>query len=386
MSESQDYYSVLGVSKTASADELKKAYRKLALKYHPDRNPDDKEAEEKFKEVNNAYQVLGDPEKRQRYDAMGHDAYTHGGAGGAGGPGMDPMDIFSQFFGGGAGGGGFDFGDLFGMGGGSRRRNGPVRGDDLLYELAIDFEDSVFGADRTITIPRTVKCEHCHGEGCEPGTTKKTCPDCHGSGQVTHSRGFFSMSQPCGRCRGQGGIIEKPCKECRGAGVVKKTSTLDVHIPAGIDTGNRLRLSGQGATGIRGGENGDLYVAIVVKPSDIFERVNVNDLLCDVPVPFAIAALGGTLTVPTITGPEELKIPAGVQSGTKFRIKGKGMPNARGGARGDAYIRIQVEIPTSLTSEQTKKLKEFAALASNSSQYPKQTAFNKKSQRWTKTK
>ena len=381
MSESQDFYSVLGVSKNATADELKKAYRKLALKYHPDRNPDDKEAEEKFKEVNNAYQVLGDPEKRQRYDAMGHDAFTRGGAGGAGGPGMDPMDIFSQMFGGAAGAEGFDLGDLFGFGGGRRRQNGPRRGDDLLYEMAIDFEDAVFGADKTIAIPRAEKCDHCHGEGCEPGTSRTTCPDCHGTGQITQSRGFFSMSQPCGRCRGQGVILEKPCRDCHGSGTVRKTSKLDVHVPAGIDTGNRLRLAGQGAAGVQGGANGDLFVAINVKPSDIFERVN-NDLYCNVPVPFITAVLGGTITVPTITGPEDLKIPAGVQNGTRFRMKGKGMPNARGGARGDAYVCVQVEIPSSLTSEQSKKMKEFAELASNSSQYPHQTSFQKKSQRW----
>ncbi len=385
MSESQDYYSVLGVSKSATADELKKAYRTLAMKYHPDRNPDDKEAEEKFKEVNNAYQVLSDPEKRQRYDALGHDAFTHGGAGGAGGPGMDPMDIFAQMFGGAGGGEGFDLGDLFGFGGGRRRRNsnGPVPGDDLLYELTIDFEDAVFGADKTIQIPRTEKCTHCNGEGCEPGTSKKTCPTCKGTGQITQSRGFFSMSQPCSHCHGQGVIIEKPCKECNGAGAVRKTSHLDVHVPAGIDTGNRLRLAGQGAAGLRGGANGDLYVSISVRPSDVFERQN-NDLYCIVPIPFTTAVLGGTLTVPTITGPEEIKIPAGVQSGTKFRVKGKGMPNARGGNRGDEYIVIQVEIPTSLSSEQTKKMKEFAAVSSSSSQYPKQAAFQKKSARWTR--
>lgn len=381
MSDEKDYYSVLGVSKSATADELKKAYRTLAMKYHPDRNPGDKEAEEKFKEVNNAYQVLGDAEKRQQYDALGHDAFTHGGAGAAGGPGMDPMDIFSQMFGGAAGGGGFDFSDLFG--GGSKRRNGPQRGDDLLYELTIDFEDAVFGADKTISVPRTETCDHCKGDGCEPGTSKKTCPDCKGTGQVRYSRGFFSMSQPCNRCHGQGVIMDSPCKQCGGVGSVRKTSKLEVHIPAGIDSGNRLRLAGQGAAGVRGGATGDLYVSIDVRESAVFDR-DGTDLTCDVPIPFVTAVLGGSVSVPTITGPETLKIPAGVQNGTRFRMKGKGMPNARGGARGDEYVRIFVEIPTSLTSEQTKKLKEFAEIAPKASQYPAQAAFLKKAQRWMK--
>ncbi len=382
MAQSNDYYSILGVAKTATADELKKAYRTLALKYHPDRNPGDKEAEEKFKEVNNAYQVLSDPEKRQRYDALGHEAYVHGGSAGMGGdPGVNPMDIFNQFFGG-VHGGDFDLGDLFGFGGRRSDPNGPVRGDDLLYPLTIDFEDSVLGADRQIRVPRTEKCGHCNGEGCEPGTSKKTCPDCKGTGHITRSQGFFSMSQPCGRCRERGVIIEKPCKECGGSGTVRNTSTLDVHIPAGIATGNRLRLAGQGAAGVRGGSNGDLYVAVTVRPSDVFERIN-NDLYCDVPIPFSMAVLGGRLTVPTVTGPEDIKIPAGVQHGTKFRIKGKGMPNAAGGARGDEYIRVKIEIPTTLTSEQAAKMKEFVELKGTSSQYPQQASFAKRTKKWT---
>lgn len=248
--------------------------------------------------------------------------------------------------------------------------------------MTIDFEDSVLGADRQIRVPRTEKCGHCNGEGCEPGTSKKTCPDCKGTGHITRSQGFFSMSQPCGRCRGRGVIIEKPCKECGGSGTVRNTSTLDVHIPAGIATGNRLRLAGQGAAGVRGGSNGDLYVAVTVRPSDVFERIN-NDLYCDVPIPFSMAVLGGRLTVPTVTGPEDIKIPAGVQHGTKFRIKGKGMPNAAGGARGDEYIRVKIEIPTTLTSEQAAKMKEFVELKGTSSQYPQQASFAKRTKKWT---
>ncbi|MBP5300435.1 MAG: DnaJ domain-containing protein, partial [Victivallales bacterium] len=242
MSESQDYYSILGVSRDVTPDQLKKAYRTLALKYHPDRNPDDKEAEEKFKDVNNAYQVLSDPQKRARYDQLGHEAFVHGG--GFGGATVDPMDIFSQFFGGGFG--GIDLGDLFG--GGSRRRspNAPTRGDDLLYQLDIEFEDAVFGVAKTITIPHTEQCTHCHGKGAEPGSDKRTCPACHGSGQQTRRQSFFMMSQPCPTCRGTGFVIDKPCKECRGQGMVEKRKKIEVRIPAGIDTGARLRVSGEG--------------------------------------------------------------------------------------------------------------------------------------------
>lgn len=385
MSE-QDFYSILGVSKTATADELKKAYRTLAMKYHPDRNPGDKDAEEKFKEVNNAYQTLSDPEKRQRYDALGHDAYVHGGASGAGAGGMDATDFFNQFFGGGAGGfSDFNLEDLFGFGGGSRsrKRRGPQKGDDLLYHLTIDFEDSVFGAEKTIRIPRMEKCEHCQGQGCEPGSSKTTCPDCHGTGQVTRSSGFFSMSQPCRRCGGTGIIMDKPCRDCHGAGAVQKTSTLTVRIPAGIDTGSRLRMAGEGAAGPQGGPNGDLYVEIEVRESDVFQR-DGNDLYCDVPVPFYLACMGGTITVPTVTGPEEVNLPAGVQDGALMRLRGKGMPNARGGARGNQFARIRVEVPTSLSSAQKKALKDFAQLPQEDSQYPRQTSFRKRAGKWLK--
>ncbi|MGN0867405.1 MAG: molecular chaperone DnaJ [Oligosphaeraceae bacterium] len=386
MSDSKDFYTVLGVSQSASADELKKAYRQLAMKYHPDRNPGDKEAEEKFKEVNNAYQVLSDPEKRQRYDAMGHDAYVRGGAGGAGGPGgpgMDPMDIFSQFFGGRGGGVEFDLGDLFGFGGGHSRsrNNGPRKGKDLLYTLSLDFEETVFGGKKTIKVPHQVHCSRCHGQGGEPGSKTMVCPECRGTGQVVQASGFFSVTNPCRRCRGTGKIIDKPCQQCHGAGEMEKVDELTITIPAGINSGEQLRLGGQGDAGPMGGPSGDLYVQMDVKPSDIFEHRG-NDLFCEVPVPVTIAILGGPVRVPTITGMEELEIPAGIQSGTTLRIRKKGMPSPRGTGRGDEYVRIRVEVPRGLSSEQKKKLQEFAKLSFDSSQYPEGAAFQRKAKKW----
>ena len=382
MAGERDFYEVLGVSRTASADELKKAYRTLAMKYHPDRNPGDKDAEEKFKEVNNAYQVLSDPEQRAKYDRMGHEMFTHGGGGGGGG--MDPMDIFAQFFGGrSAGGFGFDLGDLFG---GGRRRdpNAPSRGDDLLFEMEIDFEEAVFGADKSINVPRVATCSHCSGSGAEPGSSKRPCPVCHGSGQQTMRQGFFSMVQPCSKCRGTGVVIDKPCGSCHGSGSVRKTEKLEVHIPAGVDTGARLRLSGKGNAGHNGGPAGDLYISLSVRPHKLFARQG-NDLFCEVPIPFTTAALGGTVSVPTVTGPEEMKVPAGTQPGTQFRMRGKGVPSARGTGRGDEYVKIQVEVPVNLTSEQTQKLKEFETLCEGkNSQHPRIRSFLEKALKWLK--
>ena len=386
MSDSKDFYTVLGVSRGASADELKKAYRKLAMQYHPDRNPGDKEAEEKFKEVNNAYQVLSDPEKRQRYDAMGHEAYTRGGAAGPGGPGgVDPNDFFSQFFGGRGGGVDFDLGDIFeGFGGGGRgrsARNAPQRGKDLLYTLSLEFEETVFGGNKTIKVPHRVQCPHCHGQGGEPGSKVQTCPDCHGRGQVNQSAGFFSVSTPCRRCHGTGKIMEKPCHQCRGVGVMEKVDELTINIPAGINSGERLRLNGEGDAGILGGPSGDLYVEMEVKPSDVFERRG-NDLFCEVPIPITTAILGGPVQVPTITGMEQLDIPAGTQTGTTLRVRRKGMPSPRGTGRGDEYVRIRVEVPRSLSSDQKKKLREFASLSFDASQYPEGAAFQKRAKKW----
>ncbi len=381
MSDSQDYYSILGVSRDATPEQLKKAYRTLALKYHPDRNPDDKEAEEKFKDVNNAYQVLSDPQKRARYDQLGHEAYTRGGS--AGGPTMDPSDFFSQVFGGMGGFGGFDLGDLFG--GGRRSRNAPSRGEDLLYSLDIDFEDAVFGVTKTITIPHIEQCSRCHGKGAEPGSDKRTCPTCHGSGQQTISQGFFSMSQPCRACRGTGFIIDKPCHDCHGQGNVEKRKKIEVRIPAGIDTGARLRVSGEGNAGVNGGPAGDLYVGITVRAHNIFTRDGAN-VFCDVPISFTTAALGGSVTVPTVAGPEEIKIPAGTQSGTRFRLRDKGMPNIRGGSRGDEYVRVLVQVPTNLSSDQKRLLQEFAEKSDERKQNPGIKEFVDKAMRWLKGK
>ena len=357
----QDYYQTLGVSRSATAEELKKAYRKLAIKYHPDKNPGDKAAEEKFKEVSLAYEVLSDPEKRRQYDQLGPEAYTSHGTAGGGGGGADfrhAQDIFSQFFG-----GGVSFEDLFGGGGGGGRRrayNGPVDGDDLRYDLEIDFEDAMYGADKKITMPRLVDCPDCSGSGCESGSGKKVCPKCGGTGQQTVSQGFFSMSQPCSRCRGTGQIIEKPCRKCGGAGRIEVEKSFQLHIQPGVDTGSRLRVPGKGGAGLRGGKPGDLYVVIHVRANDIFTR-NEEDLLCEIPVPYETCVLGGVVEVPTISGKAKMRVPAGTQSGTILRLKGKGVPSLRGGARGDLHIRVLVESPTGLSAEQQELLRKFAA-------------------------
>ena len=348
-----DYYETLGVSKSASADEIKKAYRKLAIKYHPDKNPGDKEAEEKFKEVSAAYETLSNPDKRAQYDQFGHDAYTRSG-GGANAGGFNAQDIFSQFFGGGGFGG---FEDLFG---GGRRQdpNAPQQGEDLRYALEIDFEDAMYGVDKKINVSRYENCEECHGSGCAPGTGKKKCTRCGGSGSLNISQGFFSVRQPCPSCSGTGQIIEKPCPKCHGQSRVKNTAPLQFHIPAGVDTNSQIRISGKGNAGLRGGPAGDLYVIIRVRQSNVFEREE-NDLLCEVPIPFAVAAAGGEVEVPTISGKTKIRVPAGTQSDTVLRLKGKGAPSLRGGGRGDLHIRIIVETPSNLSAEQLELLKKF---------------------------
>lgn len=360
-----DYYDILGVSRSATQDEVKKAYRKLAMQYHPDRNPGNKEAEEKFKEVNAAYEVLGDASKRERYDQLGHAAYTQGGRGGAG-AGFDPMDIFSSVFGGGGGGFSFNFSDLFG-GGRGQRRNGPQPGEDLLYEMQLEFLEAITGVDKEISFPRTEPCKTCNGTGAKPGTSKKQCTHCHGTGQETISQGFFQMSQPCHYCRGAGEIIEEKCPDCKGNGSIRKQIKKQIQVPAGIDEGKRLRLQGEGNAGRNGGPAGNLYVEIHVRPHEFFIR-DVNDIYCEVPITFCDAALGGTVSVPTVYGSEELKIPAGLQSGQKLRMKGKGAPvlGSRG-ANGDQYVIVKVETPVDLNSEQKKKLEEFRELIKNSS-------------------
>lgn len=372
-----DYYQILGVNKTASADELKKAYRKLALKYHPDKNPGDKAAEEKFKEVSQAYEVLSDPQKRSQYDQFGHEAYTSSGAGrpgggGGGGSYQDPFDLFSQMFGGGGGGG---FEEFFG-GGRRRNPNGPQDGADLRYDLEIDFEDAVYGTDTKLTIPRLTTCDNCSGSGAEPGSGKSRCVRCGGSGQITASNGFFSVRQPCPACGGRGEVIEKPCRKCRGEGRVRVEKTLQLHIPPGVDTGSRLRVSGEGESGVRGGAPGDLYVFIHVRPHAVFVREG-NDLLCEMPIPYQVAVAGGVVEVPTISGPAKMKVPEGTQSGTRLRLKGKGVPALRGGARGDLHIRVYVEVPSGLNAEQKALLEKFEQ-ALKPGNYPQRAAFERK--------
>ncbi|MBO5668499.1 MAG: molecular chaperone DnaJ [Lentisphaeria bacterium] len=350
-----DYYETLGIAKNASADEIKKAYRKLAVKYHPDKNPGNKEAEEKFKEVSAAYETLSNPDKRRRYDQFGHDAYTRSG-GGANAGGFNAQDIFSQFFGGGGFGG---FEDLFG-GGRHADPNAPQRGEDLRYALDIDFEDAMYGVDKKINVSRYEQCDSCSGSGCAPGSSKKSCSRCGGSGVLNLSQGFFSVRQPCPNCSGTGQVIEKPCPKCHGQTRVKVTAPLQIHIPAGMDNGSQLRVPGKGNAGVRGGANGDVYIITRVRPSEVFEREG-NDLLCEVPIPFAVAAAGGEVDVPTISGKAKIRVPAGTQSDTVLRLKGKGAPSVRGNGRGDLHIRLIVETPAGLSAAQLEMLEKFNA-------------------------
>ena len=347
----RDYYEVLGVAKGVDKKELKKAYRKVAMKYHPDRNPDDADAEEKFKEASEAYEILSDEQKRAAYDQYGH-------------AGVDPSQGGGGF-GGGAGGFSDIFGDVFGdiFGGGGRsggRRGGPQRGSDLRYSMSLTLEEAVKGCEKKITIPTLTSCETCDGSGAKPGTSPKTCTTCGGQGQVRMQQGFFSVQQTCPACRGQGQIIEDPCNTCNGRGVKEETKTLSVKVPAGVDTGDRIRLSGEGEAGAMGGPAGDLYVQMDVKEHEIFHRDGHN-LYCDVPISIVDAALGGELEVPTLDGRVKLKIPAETQSGRMFRLRGKGVTPIRSSSPGDLLCRVQVETPVKLTEHQKKLLKEFQA-------------------------
>ncbi|NGO39621.1 molecular chaperone DnaJ [Limisphaera ngatamarikiensis] len=360
----RDYYEVLGVDRNASVEEIKKAYRKLALQYHPDRNPGDKTAEEKFKEIAEAYEVLSDPQKRAAYDQMGHAAFdpraraAGAGAGWSGGF-HDPFEIFREVFGA-AGGSIFD--EFFG-GGGRSDPLAPERGDDLRYDLELDFEEAVHGCEKEITITKPERCEACRGLGREPGSRTRTCDTCRGRGQVFTSRGIFSIAQTCPHCQGAGVVVERPCRACRGTGRRERTSRIKLRIPPGVDTGARLRSAGNGEAGWRGGPPGDLYVVVHVRPHEIFHR-DGDDLLCEVPISFVQAALGGEIEVPTLNGKATIKIPPGTQSGTVFRLKGKGVPSVQGLGRGDLHVRVVVEVPTKLTAAQRAKLEEFAALCS----------------------
>ncbi|MEY2625065.1 MAG: molecular chaperone DnaJ [Gammaproteobacteria bacterium] len=344
----RDYYKVLDVPRNASEADIKKAYRRLAMKYHPDRNPGDKEAEESFKEAKEAYEVLTDEQKRAIYDQHGHDgidaARQGGGAGGFGG--ADFGDIFGEVF-----------GDIFG---GARRggRSQVFRGADLRYELELELPQAVFGYTTEIEIPRLMECETCHGSGAAKGHTPTTCDQCQGSGQMRISQGFFQLQQPCNRCRGTGRIIRNPCDTCLGQGRVRRTRKLSVKVPAGVATGDRIRLGGEGEAGRNGGPAGDLYIEMNVKPHSIFEREG-DDLSCEVPVSFATAVLGGSVKVPTLEGDVSLKIPAETQSGRVFRLRDKGVKPVRGGDRGDLFCRVVVETPVNLSNDQRELLKKF---------------------------
>lgn len=351
----RDYYDVLGVAKTASEAELKSAYRKLALKHHPDRNPGDKAAEDAFKEAAEAYGVLADAEKRAAYDRFGH-AGVRGGA--QGGPGFDPS-VFTEF--GDLGdilGSMFGFGDMFG---GGRRRGGPQRGADLRYDLEISFEEAATGAETAIQIPRQESCETCAGSGAAPGTTAVTCQQCRGQGQVRFQQGFFTVARTCPACRGVGKTIQKPCGSCQGAGRITKERKITVKIPAGIATGQQLRLQNEGEAGSAGGPAGHLYVVVHVQEHEFFRRDGVN-LFCEIPVNFTTLALGGEILVPTLDGQETVKVPEGTQTGTTLRVKGKGMPEIGSKTRGDLFATVQVQTPKKLNKEQRHLLEQLAKL------------------------
>lgn len=351
----RDYYAVLGVGRDAADQEIKSAYRRLALKYHPDRNPGDKAAEEAFKECAEAYAVLADADKRARYDRFGHAAVS-GAAGGA--AGFDPT-IFAEFddiFG--------SIGDIFGFGGmfgGGRRRGGPQRGADLRYDLDITFEHSATGTETTIQIPRHETCETCTGSGAASGSSPTACPQCRGTGQLRYQQGFFTVARTCGQCRGNGKIITKPCQTCHGQGVVEHLRKLTVKIPAGVATGQRLRLTGEGEAGAQGGPPGDLYVVMNVQEHPFFHR-DGNDLSCEIPVNFTTLALGGEIRVPSVKDASEtLKVPDGTQTGTVFRLRGKGMPDVGGRGRGDLLVTVQAITPKKLTRDQRKLLEQLAS-------------------------
>ncbi len=349
----RDYYEVLAVTRTATDQEIKSAYRKLALKYHPDRNPGDKQAEERFKEAAEAYAVLADAQKRAAYDRYGH----AGVGAGAGAGGFDPT-IFADFndiFG--------NLGDIFGFGdvfGGARRRGGAQRGSDLRYDLEISFEESARGSETTIQIPREESCETCHGTGAAPGSAPEACPQCKGRGQLRFQQGFLTIARPCHVCHGTGRLISQPCKTCRGAGRVSNDRRITVKIPAGIATGQRLRLYGEGEHGTAGGPPGDLYVVVHVQDHPFFHREG-DDLYCEAPVNFPTLALGGEIEVPTLDDPHTLTIPAGSQSGARFKLRGKGMPSVSGRGKGDLYVLVRAAVPKKLTKEQKKLLEQLGS-------------------------
>ncbi|ARN73285.1 molecular chaperone DnaJ [Oceanicoccus sagamiensis] len=345
----RDYYEILGVDRDSSEKDIKKAYRRVAMKFHPDRNPDDKEAEEKFKEASEAYEVLSDAQKRSAYDQYGHDAVSgNAGAGGFGGAGAGNFsDIFGDVF-----------GDMFGGGGGGGRSRGPARGSDLRYNLDIDLEEAVKGTEVKIRVPTLVACEPCDGSGAKKGSSPVTCTTCGGVGQVRMQQGFFSVQQTCPNCRGKGKMISDPCSSCHGQGLIEETKTLSVKVPPGVDTGDRIRLTGEGEAGPDGGPPGDLFVQMNVREHKIFER-DGKHLYCEVPISIIDAAMGGELEVPTLDGRVKLKIPAETQTGKLFRLRGKGVTPVRGGSTGDLLCRVTLETPVNLTKHQKELFKQL---------------------------
>ena len=371
----RDYYEVLGVERTASPEEVKKAYRKQAVKYHPDKNPGDKGAEEKFKELGEAYEVLNDEQQRAAYDQFGHAAFDRraGGRGGRPGAGFhDPFDIFREVFGGGS-----MFEDIFG--GGRADPGQAQKGADLRYDMELTFEEAARGCEKEVALTKADQCEACEGNGAEKGSQVRACPTCGGRGQVISSRGIFSIAQTCPHCQGAGRVVERPCKPCHGTGRVERTTKITLRVPAGVDTGSRLRSAGNGEAGYRGGRAGDLYVVLHVRPHELFQR-DGDDLLCDIPISFVQAALGAEIEVPTLDAKAPLKVPAGTQPGAVFRLKGKGMKNPQGYGFGDLHIRINVEVPTHLSGVQRAKLQEFADLC-NGVESPISQSFFEKAKR-----
>ena len=362
-----DYYEILAVERGASDGEIKKAYRKLAMKYHPDRNPGDKDAEEKFKSCTEAYEVLSDAKKRKIYDTYGHDGLKNSGYSGPG----SAEDIFSSF--------GDIFGDLFGFGAGRSRarRDGPIQGNDLRYDVEITFMEAVHGVSKEVQLTRRDTCWTCEGSGSRPGYKKETCPACNGRGQIIRSQGFFQMSSTCPQCHGEGELIAHPCNDCNGSGLVEKTKKVLLKIPAGVDTGARMRLRGEGEGGRRGGPSGDLYVIVHVQEHEFFKR-DGDTVYVRLPVSMVTAALGETIEVPTVHGKKKLDIPAGSQSGERFTLRNEGVPSLRGHGRGDMIVELHVKTPTNLCEEQKKVLREFDTLCVQHGQHVEQEGFFKR--------
>jgi molecular chaperone DnaJ len=379
MAAKRDYYEVLGVSRDATPEEIKKAYRKLAVKFHPDKNPGDHTAEDKFKELGEAYEALSDADKRAAYDRYGHAAFAGGmSSGGGGGGGFhDPMDMFSQVFGSAFGGG---FEEFFGGGGRGKQRSGKQRGSDLRYDLEISLEEAASGVEKELEIERNVPCDTCGSKGSKGSGGVRTCQSCGGRGVVTRQAGIFIQQTTCPECRGAGETVADPCPVCHGDGRAQRNSRIKLRIPAGVDTGTRLRSSGNGDAGVRGGEAGDLYVFLHVRDHDVFERDGA-DLFCEVPLPFTVAALGGELKVPCLDGRSSIKIPAGTQGGTVFRLRDKGVMSLSSKRRGDLHVRVQVEVPTRLNGDQQDKLRAFAESIGDHNS-PMQEGFFQKAKRF----